>query len=284
MARILVVDDEKVMVKGIRFNLENEGYTVDVGYNGRQAVDLARANDYDLIILDLMMPELDGLEACMEIRAFSSVPIIMLTARGEDTDKLLGFEYGADDYITKPFNILEVKARVKALLRRAGTARRQAERQDQISLGGLTLDSASRATWKDGAPVELTAREFDLLELLMRHPNRVYSREQLLNLVWGYEYTGEYRTVDVHIRRIREKVEADPANPTLLCTKWGVGYYFHGNGPEGAAGQAGGQVGVGPAPLPPDQAGPGVFLHHCSPAGADEYLPYDYEPKPPLPL
>ena len=172
------------------------------------------------------MPELDGLEACMEIRAFSSVPIIMLTARGEDTDKLLGFEYGADDYITKPFNILEVKARVKALLRRAGTARRQAERQDQISLGGLTLDSASRATWKDGAPVEAaTAREFDLLELLMRHPNRVYSREQLLNLVWGYEYTGEYRTVDVHIRRIREKVEADPANPTLLCTKWGVGYY-----------------------------------------------------------
>ena len=152
MARILVVDDEKVMVKGIRFNVENEGYTVDVGYNGRQAVDLARANDYDLIILDLMMPELDGLEACMEIRAFSSVPIIMLTAR-----------------------------------------------------------------------------EFDLLELLMRHPNRVYSREQLLNLVWGYEYTGEYRTVDVHIRRIREKVEADPANPTLLCTKWGVGYYFHGN-------------------------------------------------------
>ena len=229
MARILVVDDEKVMVKGIRFNLENEGYTVDVGYNGRQAVDLARANDYDLIILDLMMPELDGLEACMEIRAFSSVPIIMLTARGEDTDKLLGFEYGADDYITKPFNILEVKARVKALLRRAGTARRQAERQDQISLGGLTLDSASRATWKDGVPVELTAREFDLLELLMRHPNRVYSREQLLNLVWGYEYTGEYRTVDVHIRRIREKVEADPANPTLLCTKWVVGYYFHRN-------------------------------------------------------
>ena len=229
MARILVVDDEKVMVKGIRFNLENEGYTVDVGYDGRQAVDMARANDYDLIILDLMMPRMDGLEACMEIRSFSSVPIIMLTARGEDTDKLLGFEYGADDYITKPFNILEVKARVKALLRRAGTAQKKQEERDRISLGGLTLDSASRTTWKDGAPVELTAREFDLLELLMRHPNRVYSREQLLNLVWGYEYTGEYRTVDVHIRRIREKVEGDPANPTLLCTKWGVGYYFHGN-------------------------------------------------------
>ncbi|WP_454940242.1 response regulator transcription factor [Evtepia sp.] len=229
MARILVVDDEKVMVKGIRFNLENEGYTVDVGYDGRQAVDMARANDYDLIILDLMMPQVDGLQACMEIRSFSSVPIIMLTARGEDTDKLLGFEYGADDYITKPFNILEVKARVKALLRRAGTAQKKQEERDRISLGGLTLDSASRTTWKDGAPVELTAREFDLLELLMRHPNRVYSREQLLNLVWGYEYTGEYRTVDVHIRRIREKVEGDPANPTLLCTKWGVGYYFHGN-------------------------------------------------------
>ena len=229
MARILVVDDEKVMVKGIRFNLENEGYTVDVGYDGRQAVDMARANDYDLIILDLMMPQVDGLQACMEIRSFSSVPIIMLTARGEDTDKLLGFEYGADDYITKPFNILEVKARVKALLRRAGTAQKKQEERDRISLGGLTLDSASRTTWKDGAPVELTAREFDLLELLMRHPNRVYSREQLLNLVWGYEYTGEYRTVDVHILRIREKVEGDPANPTLLCTKWGVGYYFHGN-------------------------------------------------------
>ena len=229
MARILVVDDEKVMVKGIRFNLENEGYTVDVGYNGRQAVDLAKANEYDLIILDLMMPELDGLQACMEIRTFSTVPIIMLTARGEDTDKLLGFEYGADDYITKPFNILEVKARVKALLRRASTTRRQEDDRQRLSVGGLTLDAAARTTWKDGEVVELTAREFDLLELLMRHPNRVYSREQLLNQVWGYEYTGEYRTVDVHIRRLREKVEQDPANPALLCTKWGVGYYFHGN-------------------------------------------------------
>ena len=229
MARILVVDDEKVMVKGIRFNLENEGYTVDVGYNGRQAVDLARSNEYDLIILDLMMPELDGLEACMEIRAFSTVPIIMLTARGEDTDKLLGFEYGADDYITKPFNILEVKARVTALLRGASAVRREEDASHRLTVGDLTLDSDARTTWKDGMPVELTAREFDLLELLMKHPNRVYSREQLLNLVWGYEYTGEYRTVDVHIRRLREKVEKDPANPTLLCTKWGVGYYFHGS-------------------------------------------------------
>ena len=217
MARILVVDDEKVMVKGIRFNLENEGYEVDVGYNGREAVDKARATDYDLIILDLMMPELDGLEACMEIRTFSTVPIIMLTARSEDNDKLLGFEYGADDYITKPFNILEVKARVKALLRRASTVRKQED--NRLSGGGLTIDTASRRTWKEGQAVELTAREFDLLELLMKNPGRVYSREQLLDLVWGYEYTGEYRTVDVHIRRIREKVEADPANPELLRTK-----------------------------------------------------------------
>ena len=227
MARILVVDDEKVMVKGIRFNLENEGYEVDVGYNGRQAVDMARAAAYDLIILDLMMPELDGLEACMEIRTFSTVPIIMLTARGEDTDKLLGFEYGADDYITKPFNILEVKARVKALLRRSSVGRRQPDRERR-TLGGLTIDSAARSLWKGEDPVELTAREFDLLELLMKNPGRVYSREQLLNQVWGYEYTGEYRPVDVHIRRIREKVEEDPANPALLRTKWGVGYYFDG--------------------------------------------------------
>lgn len=229
MARILVVDDEKVMVKGIRFNLENEGYQVDVGYNGREAVDLARGIEYDLIILDLMMPELDGLEACMEIRTFSTVPIIMLTARGEDTDKLLGFEYGADDYITKPFNILEVKARVKALLRRSSTTRRQEADRNRLTRGPLSIDSASRTTWKDGEAVELTAREFDLLELLMENPDRVYSREQLLNLVWGYEYTGEYRTVDVHIRRLREKVEKDPANPELIRTKWGVGYYFKGN-------------------------------------------------------
>ena len=226
MARILVVDDEKVMVKGIRFNLENEGYEVDVGYNGRQAVDLARATEYDLIILDLMMPELDGLEACMEIRTFSTVPIIMLTARSEDTDKLLGFEYGADDYITKPFNILEVKARVKALLRRSTTTKRQEGEDQKLTLGPLTIDCAARTTWKDGTAVELTAKEFDLLELLMKNPDRVYSREQLLNQVWGYEYTGEYRTVDVHIRRLREKVEQDPARPALIRTKWGVGYYF----------------------------------------------------------
>ena len=225
--KILVVDDEKLLVKGIKFNLENEGYTVDACYDGESAVNMARSGEYSLIILDLMMPKKDGLEACQEIRSFSTVPIIMLTARSQDNDKLLGFEYGADDYITKPFNILEVKARVKALLRRASTARKQED--NRLSGGGLTIDKASRRTWKEGQAVELTAREFDLLELLMKNPGRVYSREQLLDLVWGYEYTGEYRTVDVHIRRIREKVEADPANPELLRTKWGVGYYFNGS-------------------------------------------------------
>ena len=226
MARILVVDDEKVIVKGLRFNLENEGYEVDAGYNGREAVEKARAGDYDLIILDLMMPELDGLEACMEIRGFSDVPIIMLTARSEDTDKLMGFEYGADDYITKPFNILEVKARIKALLRRASAGRPEKGSDRRLTLGGLTIDSDARTVFTEKGQAELTAKEFDLLELLMKNPGRVYSREQLLNRVWGYAYTGEYRTVDVHIRRIREKVEQDPASPALLRTKWGVGYYF----------------------------------------------------------
>lgn len=223
MIRVLVVDDEKVMVKGIKFNLENEGYQVDVGYDGLQAVELAKSQDYDLIILDLMMPKLDGLQACMEIREFSPVPIIMLTARDEDTDKLLGFEYGADDYITKPFNILEVKARVKALLRRSAAPRQEGER---LSRGKLTLDRISRSAWRGEEAVTLTAKEFDLLELLMQNPGRVYSREQLLDLVWGYDYAGDYRTVDVHIRRLREKMEPEPASPRYILTKWGVGYYF----------------------------------------------------------
>lgn len=227
MARILVVDDEKVMVKGIRFNLENEGYQVDTGYDGLQAVEMARAVHYDLIILDLMMPGIDGLQACMQIREFSSVPIIMLTARSQDTDKLLGFEYGADDYITKPFNILEVKARVKALLRRSAAV--QGENPGCIVQGELSLDLPSRTLRRGKEPIALTAKEFDLLELLMNHPGRVYSREQLLNLVWSYEYTGDYRTVDVHVRRLREKMEKDPAAPEYVLTKWGVGYYFRGN-------------------------------------------------------
>ena len=223
--KILVVDDEKVLVKGIKFNLENEGYQVEVGYDGEEAVELARSGSFDLIILDLMMPKIYGLQACMRIREFSNVPIIMLTARSEDTDKIIGFECGADDYITKPFNILELKARVRALLRRAGMTA-QKERGSRITAGHIVLDGDERAAWRDGVSVDLTAKEFDLIDLLMRNPGRVYSRESLLNVVWGYEYVGDYRTVDVHIRRLREKLELDPANPEYILTKWGVGYYF----------------------------------------------------------
>ena len=225
MPKILVVDDEKVLVKGIKFNLENEGYQVEVGYDGEEAVELARSGSFDLIILDLMMPKIDGLQACMRIREFSSVPIIMLTARSEDTDKLIGFEYGADDYITKPFNILEVKARVRALLRRSGLAKPKGE-DVRLTAGHISLDPETRSAYKDGESVDLTAKEFDLMELLLRNPGRVYSRENLLNVVWGYEYLGDYRTVDVHVRRLREKLELDPANPEYILTKWGVGYYL----------------------------------------------------------
>ena len=224
MAKILVVDDEQVLVKGIKFNLEHEGYQVEVGCDGEQAVDLAREGSFDLILLDLMMPKLDGFEACMRIREFSAVPIIMLTAKGEDMDKLMGFECGADDYITKPFNLLELKARVRALLRRSGASE---QRQSSIlEAGHIRLDAGQRSAWRDGVEVELTAKEFDLMELLLRNPGRVYSRENLLNVVWGYEYIGDYRTVDVHIRRLREKLELDPASPEFIRTKWGVGYYL----------------------------------------------------------
>lgn len=226
--KILVVDDEKTLVKGMKFNLENEGYEVECAYDGAAALELAREGRFDLIILDVMMPEMDGLEACMKIREFSNVPIIMLTAKSEDADKLMGFECGADDYLTKPFNILELKARVRALLRRAGMAA-QKQGGGRLSMGHITLDVDARAAWKDGKSVDLTAKEFDLMELLLRNPGRVYSRENLLNVVWGYEYAGDYRTVDVHVRRLREKLELDPANPEYILTKWGVGYYLkHG--------------------------------------------------------
>ena len=225
MAKILVVDDERVLVKGIKFNLENEGYQVEVGFDGEEAVEKAREGSFDLILLDLMMPKIDGLQACMRIREFSTVPIIMLTARGEDTDKIIGFEYGADDYITKPFNLLELKARIRALLRRSGVAAQNAK-TGVLTAGHITLDPGERSARRDGKPVELTAKEFDLMELLLRNPGRVYSRENLLNVVWGYEYIGDYRTVDVHVRRLREKLELDPANPQYIRTKWGVGYYL----------------------------------------------------------
>ena len=224
--KILVVDDEKLLVKGIKFNLENEGYSVDVCYDGESAVSMARQEDYALIILDLMMPKKDGLEACQEIRGFSTVPIIMLTARSEDADKLMGFESGADDYVTKPFNILELKARVRALIRRAAIAAPADRRGELLRCGHITLDEKSRSAFKDGQAVELTMKEFDLMLFLLKNPGKVYSREKLLDLVWGYDYLGDTRTVDVHVRRLREKLELDSARPEHIMTKWGVGYYL----------------------------------------------------------
>lgn len=226
--KILVVDDEKLLVKGIKFNLENEGYQVLTAYDGATAVELARQETLDLIILDLMMPSLSGSEACMKIREFSDVPIIMLTARSEDADKLIGFESGADDYITKPFNILELKARIRALIRRSSMAPAAPAEPDSGKLvrGHIEIDPERRSAHRFGQNVELTLKEFDLIELLMRNPGKVYSREQLLDLVWGYDYQGDIRTVDVHIRRLREKLERNPAAPEYIITKWGVGYYF----------------------------------------------------------
>ena len=224
--KILVVDDEQLLVKGMKFNLENEGYMVETAYDGATAIDMAKTGDFDLIILDLMMPQVDGLTACMRIREFSNVPIIMLTARSEDTDKIIGLESGADDYITKPFNILELKARIRALLRRANAAPQQKAQSTLLSAGGVTLDTEQRVALKDGHVVDLTAKEYDLIELLVKNPRRIYSRENLMDLVWGYTYAGDYRTVDVHIRRLREKLEEDPAAPQHILTKWGIGYYF----------------------------------------------------------
>lgn len=235
MANILVVDDEPLLVKGIKFNLESEGHSVVGCHDGEAGLEQAKTEEFDLIILDLMMPKMDGLECCMAIRAFSNVPIVMLTAKGEDTDKIIGFEYGADDYITKPFNILEVKARVRALLRRSLRGAKEQEKEDEVllHLGHITLDPVSRSVTSDGKPVELTAKEFNLMELLMNNPERVYSRENLLNLVWGFDYVGDDRTVDVHIRRLREKLEINPASPNYLRTKWGVGYYLSKQESEG---------------------------------------------------
>jgi len=223
--KILVADDERLLVKGIKFNLENEGYTVDTCGDGEAAVNMATANSYDLIILDWMMPRKDGIRVCQELRMFSTVPIIMLTAKSDDADLLMGFESGADDYLTKPFNILELKARVRALLRRAAINAPQPEKTG-LSAGHVTLDTATRTARRDGSPVELTLKEYDLLEFFMKNPGKIFSRDNLLSLVWGYEFSGDTRTVDVHVRRLREKLEEDPANPKHLLTKWGVGYYF----------------------------------------------------------
>ena len=223
--KILVVDDEDLLVKGIRFNLQNEGYEVLTGSNGLEALQIAQSSAPDLIVLDVMMPEMDGLTACAKIREFSNVPIILLTAKVDDMDKLMGFENGADDYLTKPFNILELKARIRALLRRAGTAERE-QTGNTLTIGSITLDLDARNAYRSGVLADLTAKEFDVIEFLMRNPNRVYSREALLDTIWAYEYRSDIRTVDVHIRRLREKLEENPAEPNYIMTKWGVGYYF----------------------------------------------------------
>ena len=221
----LVVDDEKLIVKGIRFSLEQDNMKVDVAYDGEEALQLAKANPYDIIILDVMLPKLDGLNVCQQIREFSNVPIIMLTAKGEDMDKIMGLEYGADDYMTKPFNILELKARIKAVLRRM-QSKNQGKKRDVLELEDLKLDFNGRRVYIQGEEVNLTAKEFDLLELFISNPGKVYSREMLLNTIWGYDYPGDVRTVDVHVRRLREKIEKNPSEPTYIYTKWGVGYYF----------------------------------------------------------
>ena len=227
MKKILVVDDEKSIVKGIKFSLEQDDMKVEVAYDGETALELAKANHYDMILLDIMLPGFSGLEVCQMIREFSDVPIIMLTAKGDDMDKILGLEYGADDYITKPFNILEVKARIKAIFRRNNRNVPEQENQKVIETKGLKIDVDSRRVYIDDKEVNLSAKEFELVYLLVSNPNKVYSREQLLKTIWGPSYPGDARTVDVHVRRLREKIEATPADPKYIHTKWGVGYYFH---------------------------------------------------------
>lgn len=224
---ILVVDDEKLIVKGIKFSLEQDGMIVEVAYDGEEALALARTGKFDLIVLDVMLPKIDGLQVCLQIREFSNVPVIMVTAKGDDMDKIMGLEYGADDYITKPFNILELKARIKAILRRSSAAAEaKPSKKKLLKIRGLEIDRDSRRSFNNGVETNLTAREFELLELLMENPEKVYSREKLLSTVWGADYPGDERTVDVHVRRLREKIEENPSDPKYIHTKWGVGYYF----------------------------------------------------------
>ncbi len=224
--KVLVVDDEKLIVKGIRFSLEQDGMEVDCAYDGEEALELARNNTYDMVLLDVMLPKMTGFEVCQQIREFSNVPIVMLTAKGEDMDKILGLDYGADDYITKPFNILEVKARIKAIMRRTARGNEAKDTAKVVEKGGMRLVCDSRRVYIDGKGINLTAKEFEVLELLMKNQGKVYSRENLLKLVWGNDYPGDVRTVDVHIRRLREKIENVPGDPVYVRTKWGVGYYF----------------------------------------------------------
>jgi len=223
--KILIVDDEKLFVKGLKYSLEQDDYIIETAFDGKEAIEKVKKKRYDLIILDLMLPGIDGLEVCQKIRQDSQVPIIMLTARGEDINKILGLEYGADDYLTKPFNILELKARIKAILRRVNM--KSTNITDQvIQIDDFKINTLGRKLTIHGNEVNLTAKEFDLLLLLAANPGKVFMREELLETIWGYEYFGDLRTVDVHIRRLREKIEEDSGQPEYILTKWGVGYYF----------------------------------------------------------
>lgn len=224
--KVLVVDDEKLIVKGIRFSLEQDDMDVDCAYDGEEALSMAQQNEYDMILLDIMLPKMDGFQVCQAIREFSNMPIVMLTAKGDDMDKILGLEYGADDYITKPFNILEVKARIKAIMRRTTPTVVKEENLSVIESGDVRLDTDSRRLYISEKEINLTSKEFDMLLLLVTNPNKVYSRDDLLNTIWGTDYPGDARTVDVHIRRLREKIEPNPSEPRYVHTKWGVGYYY----------------------------------------------------------
>lgn len=226
--KVLVVDDEKLIVKGIKFSLEQDGMAVDCAYDGEEALEYARNNQYDIILLDVMLPKIGGFEVCQQIREFSDVPVIMLTARGDDMDKILGLEYGADDYVTKPFNILEVKARIKAIMRRMDGKNAEASQNKILEIGDVRLDCEGRRAYIQEKEIGLTAKEFEVLELLMLNSGKVYGRENLLKLIWGTDYPGDVRTVDVHVRRLREKIESNPSEPRYVRTKWGVGYYFQG--------------------------------------------------------
>lgn len=228
MKNVLVVDDEKLIVKGLKFSLEQDDMEVDVAYDGGEAFEKIKNNKYDIVLLDIMLPVYSGIEVCQMVREFSDVPIIMLTAKGEDMDKIMGLEFGADDYITKPFNILEVKARIKAILRRSNKKQEPVKPSNIMESNGMKVELDSRRVFVDGTELNLTAKEFDLLELLMSHPNKVYSRNELLDTIWGSTYPGDARTVDVHVRRLREKIESNPGEPVYIHTKWGVGYYFKG--------------------------------------------------------
>lgn len=228
--KVLVVDDEKAIVKGIAFSIQNDGNEVDCAYDGEEALDMIRKGEYDIILLDVMLPKMDGFEVCRQVREFSKVPIIMLTAKNDDTDKIAGLKNGADDYVTKPFNIMEIKARIDAVLRRTSSVKKPEPLSDDtvLKISDMKLERTNKRLFIAGKEYNITVKEFEVLDLLASNPGKVYSRDKLLELIWGLDYPGGSRTVDVHVRRLREKIEEHPSEPKYVQTKWGVGYYFHG--------------------------------------------------------